>query len=484
MNRALSSFACLALLLAGTIVPAAIPAEAAPKVVKAVGTPLSVEVGKGQLVTLDHPATTVFVADPDIADVQVKSPTLVYVFGKAGGETTLFAVGDNDQVLVNMAVHVRYDAERVQQAIHQMVPHSAVSVNSIDDALVLEGTVYSAAEGDDVRRVAERFLPDPKLLVNKMRVDAANQVNLRVRVAEVSRSVIKDLGVNWENLFTPGAFAFGLATGNPVLSGLSGVVSSGGFLTRGAAPGATSLDTVNNISAGVHTKHADVNALIDALDKHGLITVLAEPNLSAVSGEPASFLAGGEFPIPVPQGLNQVTIDWKQFGVSLNFVATIGANNRINMHVRPEVSQLSNTGAVTIDSIQVPALTVRRADTTLDVASGQSFAIAGLLQNNVNQTISKFPWLGDVPVLGQLFRSESFQRNETELVIIVTPYIVRPVATANRLQSPTDGYMPSSDSQLLLYGDEYRRQPALKQGATPATRTGAGLIGPAGFEID
>lgn len=459
------------LALLGTFFLAMGPLTAASKVTAASGTPLVVAVGKGQLVHLDHPAASVFIADPDIADVQVKSPSLVYVFGKSGGETSLFAVSENDQVLANITIRVQYDVARVQQAIHQLVPRSAISVNSVDDSLVLEGTVYSAAEGDDIRRVAARFLSDPKQLVNNMKLEAPNQINLRVRVAEVSRNVVKELGFNWDNLFRAGNFAFGLATGHATT------------IARSIVPGSPTLDTANNLSGGFVAGHQDVNALIDALDKNGLITVLAEPNLTAVSGEPASFLAGGEFPIPVPQGLNQITIDWKKFGVSLNFVATIGANNRINMHVQPEVSQLSNQGAVVIDSIQVPALTVRRAETTVDLASGQSFAIAGLLQNNVNQTISKFPWLGDVPVLGALFSSDTFLRNESELVIIVTPYIVRPVAAANRLAAPTDGYVPSTDGQLLLYGDEYRRQ-APKQSPAPVTRSGAGLIGPVGFDLE
>jgi pilus assembly protein CpaC len=215
--------------------------------------------------------------------------------------------------------------------------------------------------------------------------------------------------------------------------------------------------------------------------------VLAEPNLTALSGEPASFLAGGEFPVPtssaLTNGIQQVTVEWKKFGVSLSFVATIGTGNRINLHVVPEVSELSNNGAVNIGGIQLPALTTRHADTTVDLASGQSFAIAGLLQNNVTQSLQKFPWLADVPVLGQLFRSESFRRQESELVIIVTPYVVRPVTSANRLQLPTDGYIAASDGDLVFTGAQYKPQ-ALKKGLAPVSRTGSSLIGPVGFDLD
>lgn len=472
------------LALAGALTLVLSPLAAAPKVINTTGAPLIVEVGKGQLVHLDHPAATVFVADPDIADVQVKSPVLVYLFGKSGGETTLYAVGENDEVVLNASVNVRYDIARVEEAIHQMAPHSAVAVHSIDDSLVLEGTVYSAAEGDDIRRVAQRFLPDPKQLVNRLKLEVPNQINIRVRVAEVSRAIVKQFGVNWDNIFQAGSAAAGLASGPNISSipGLSG--PDGSFLTRELSANGT--NTVNNLFAGGTIGNFRLSALIDALDNQGLITVLAEPNLTAVSGEPASFLAGGEFPVPVSStitnGVAQITVEWKKFGVSLNFVGTILNGSRISLRIMPEVSQLSTNGAVTINSITIPALTTRRADTTVEMASGQSFAIAGLIQNNVTQNLQKFPWLGDVPILGQLFRSDQFQRDESELVVIVTPYVVRPVATANRLQAPTDGFVPSSDKSLVLYGEEYKPQ-ALKAGAAPISRTGTGLIGPSGFDL-
>jgi pilus assembly protein CpaC len=253
------------------------------------------------------------------------------------------------------------------------------------------------------------------------------------------------------------------------------------FNTRTTVQGTQA--SVNNLFGGFQAGRTDVNVLLDALENQGLVTVLAEPNLSAISGEPASFLAGGEFPIPVPQGNNTISIDFKKFGVSLNFVATIASGNRINLHVQPEVSELSSSGAIQISGINVPALTTRRAETTIELSSGQSFAVAGLLQNNVNQNINKFPWLGDVPVLGTLFRSNSFQRGETELVIIVTPYIVRPTTTANRLLLPTDGYITPSDERQLLNGDMNRPQ-FQKQGTAPASRGGSGLIGPAGFDLE
>ena len=451
------------------------PAGAAPKVVAPAGAALQLEVSKGRLIRLDQPASSVFVADPDVADVQVKSPSLVYVFGKAAGETTLYAVGDGDQVLLNATVVVRHNIQRLEEAIHELEPRSAVNVSTVDDQLVLEGTVFSAAEGEDIRRLAARFVADPKQLLNKMRVNAPNQVNIRVRVAEMSRQTVKQFGFNWQAMFGVGNFVLGLATGRSFID------AAGNIITRAA--GQLSADTLNNANFGFNSGRTDVNALLDALENHGLINVLAEPNLSAVSGEPASFLAGGEFPIPVPQGNGTISIEFKKFGVSLNFVATIADGNRINLHVLPEVSQLSTSGAIQVSNITIPALTTRRAETTIELSSGQSFAIAGLLQNDITQNLDKFPWLGDVPVLGSLFRSTAFQHQESELVVIVTPYVVRPTDTANRLLTPSDGYAAPSDGRQILNGDVSRPQ-QLKQGTAPATRSGTGLIGPAGFDLD
>jgi pilus assembly protein CpaC len=238
--------------------------------------------------------------------------------------------------------------------------------------------------------------------------------------------------------------------------------------------------TTDNVLLGFGGKNVNVGLLIDALDTEGLVRVLAEPNLTAVSGTPATFLAGGEYPIPVPQALGVTTIEYKDYGVSLTFVATVLDGNRINLVVKPEVSQLTSQGAVTINGASIPALTIRRVQTTVDMASGQSFAIAGLLQNNTNQSISRFPGLGNLPVLGALFRSDSFERDETELVIIVTPYLVRPVN--GPLAAPTDGYTAPTDAARVFLGASYMTHPAGV--GSPISRSGGGLIGPGGFELE
>jgi len=452
----------------------AAPSHAQPAKVVATSSAIQVEVSKGKLIHLDRPAASVFVADPEVADIQVKSPSLIYIFGKAAGETSLYAVGEDDQVVLNAAVVVRHNLVRLEQAIRSLEPRSAVSVSTVDDSLVLEGTVFSAAEGEDIRRLAARFVPDPKQLINKMHVVAPNQVNIRIRVAEMSRNVVKQFGFNWDAAFKFGSFAMSLFTGRSFLDAAGNVIRT---TPLGAASPAY------NLFGAVHTKTVDANALIDALDEAGLIAVLAEPNLSAVSGEPASFLAGGEFPYPVAQQNNTITIDFKKFGVSLNFVATIVGEDRINLHVAPEVSQLDPTHQISVGGVSVPGLTTRRAETTLELGSGQSFALAGLMQNNSAQNLDKYPWIGDVPILGALFRSNAFQKSETELVIICTPYIVRPVSQPGRLQAPTDGYVSSSDESQVLNGTLYRPQYTRQQPA-PTSRTGTGLIGPAGFDLD
>ncbi|HTJ65710.1 MAG TPA: type II and III secretion system protein family protein [Alphaproteobacteria bacterium] len=451
-----------------------VPALAGAQVIGPASSQIGLEVGKGNLIRLDSPAASVFVADPKIADIQVKSPTLVYVVGKAPGQTTLFAVNEHDVVLANMGISVHFDETALRQDLKRFLPASNIDVSTANNTLVLSGSAASAADSESAKTIAARFAPDIEHIVNAMQVDAPNQVNLRVRIAEVSRDIIKQFGFNWgSGGYGPGHFQFGMATGRGALS-----TAAGGSLQ----PNVTESTSVDSLFAAFATQHMDLNVLIDALDNEGLVSVLAEPNLTAVSGAPASFLAGGEFPIPVPQGLNVTTIDYKKFGVSLSFVATITDGGRINLVVKPEVSELSTDGAIEIGGTTVPSLTTRRTETTVDLASGQSFAIAGLLQNNVTQNIQKFPGLGSVPVLGALFRSDKFERNESELVIIVTPYVVHP-SSDRRLAAPTDGYIAPTDGQRIIAGADYTPTLPPRRTAQPSTRPSHSLIGPVGFDL-
>lgn len=428
---------------------------------------MKIEVNKGRVIRLQRPAATVFVADPQIADVQVKSPTLVYVIGVQTGATTLYAVDSEENVLASVEINVVHNLSRLQAQIQSRYPDMPVKVSSVGNAIVLDGAVSSPVEADDIARLAKNFLPEKGELINRMNVTSPVQVNLRVRVAEIARSARKQLGFNWAVAGSAGSFTFGYEAINPfrVAQDVTPDVIAGRLLTGGL----------------------DVNVTIDALADEGLISILAEPNLTALSGETASFLAGGEFPILVPQGDFRVTIEYKPFGVSVAFTPTILNGKRVSMRVRPEVSELTQDGAIDFPFgdgvVQVPALRVRRAETTVELGSGQSFAIAGLLSNNTIQGVHKLPGLGDIPVLGQLFRSDDFQRNETELVIIVTPYIVRPAATPDVLARPTDGFAPPSDMERVVYGGLHRRAPEPGKASLVAP-DGSRVIGDIGFILD
>jgi pilus assembly protein CpaC len=435
---------------------------------------IQLELNKGRLIALDQAAASVFVADPDVADVQVKSPKLLYIFAKKPGETTLYTVDASDRVVEGWRVSVAHNLTLLREAIHNYVPNARVEVSSIGDAVVLQGVVRSPEMAENVRALAAR-LAGKDNIINRMAVRGPNQVNLRVRIAEVQRSVLKQIGVNWDALVSAGSFSFGLATGNPAIG-----AGLGGFGTRNFP--ALGTGNVDSIVGGLRTNRLNINSVIDALENEGLVTVLAEPNLTAVSGETASFLAGGEFPIPIAQQNNTITVQFKKFGVSLAFTPTLLNDGQISLKVRPEVSQLSTNGEVRFSGFAIPAITTRRAETTVELGSGQSFAIAGLLQNDINHSVRRLPGLGDLPILGALFRSDAFQRNESELVIIVTPYVVRPTSET-AMSTPTDGLTMPSDVERLKTAPLYVNKPVAEAPAVRGTE-GRRLVGPAGFNLE
>lgn len=435
---------------------------------------IDVELNKGRLISLEQPAASVFVADPEIADVQVKSPKLLYIFAKKPGETTLYTVDASDKVVEGWRVSVAHNLTLLREAIHTYVPEARVDVSSIGDAVVIQGVVRSAEMAENVRTLAARLAGNDNV-INRLSVRGPNQINLRVRVAEVQRSVIKQIGVNWDALLSAGAFSFGLATGNATAG-----TALGHFATRNAPTLGTG--NTDSIVSGFRKGNWNINSVIDALENEGLVTVLAEPNLTAVSGETASFLAGGEFPIPISQANNTVTVEFKKFGVSLAFTPTLLTDGEISLKVRPEVSQLSTNGEVRFNGFSIPAITTRRAETTVELGSGQSFAIAGLLQNDINHDVRRLPGLGDLPILGALFRSDSFQRNESELVILVTPYIVRPTSET-AMSAPTDGLTMPSDVERLKTAPVYVAKPMDDKPIVRGTE-GRRLVGPAGFNLE
>lgn len=438
---------------------------------------MRIEVNKGRLVRLDQPAASVFLADPAIADIQVKSPTLVYVFAKQAGETSLFAVDQNDELLANFRIAVTHNLSGLEQALRDYIPDAYIKASSLGDAVVLSGVVRSAQQAEDARSLASRLSGGDANVINRIAVKGPNQINLRIRVAEVQRTTLKRIGFNLDALLSVGSFAFALATGNAVTT--TGTMGDPTTEVRRTVSGAATDSLAGRYRGG----NVDVNGVIDALESEGLVTVLAEPNLTTTSGETASFLAGGEFPIPVPQDNNTVTIEFKKFGVSLAFTPTILNDGRINLRVRPEVSQLTSTGEVRVNGFLIPALTVRRAETTVELGSGQSFAIAGLIQNNVTHDIRRFPGLGDLPILGALFRSDGFRRNETELVIIATPYVVKPISDSRMVSVPTDGLVMPNDAERLGGGPLYRSQQQIGQ-ATPSMASGRRLVGSVGFTLE
>ncbi|WP_244443458.1 type II and III secretion system protein family protein [Bradyrhizobium sp. Ai1a-2] len=432
-----------------------VPSRAAPDGIS--GT-LNISLSLGKTIHLPAPAASIFIADPTIADYQAPSNKTVFVFGKKSGRTSLFALNDNGEALAELRVVVTQPIEDLRAMLKAQVGDYPIQVSYTPRGAILSGTAPNAEIVDTAKRVTEQFLGAGALVVNKIQVAGSLQVNLSVRVAEVSRGAMKELGVNLSAFGQSGPFTLGLVSGS---GGGSGAAKGGGTARIGFGAGNVNID-----------------AVLDAMAGERLASVLAEPNLTAMSGESASFLAGGEFPIPVLQDNRQVSVEFRHFGISLEFVPTVLSNNQINIRVKPEVSELSSQGAVSINGISVPALSTRRASTVVELGSGQSFTIGGLIRRNFNTDITTFPWLGDVPILGALFRSSSFQKEETELVIVVTPYIVRPGSNPSQMSAPTDRVGPPSDLGRTMTNALATRPPgrgAPRTGVLGAT-SGAGFI--------
>jgi pilus assembly protein CpaC len=427
-------------------------------------------VGEGQMLNLPRSVANVWVSAPDVADVYVQGPRQMNLFGKKAGEATVIATATDGSVVYGAKVRVNQNISSINEILHQAMPDSNISVTTVGQVAVINGVVASPEDASQAEMLVRAALnpgadvtkadaPLNIVPVNRLKVATPLQVMLKVRIAEMNRSAIKQIGVNLLSRDRSGGNILGsIGRGNPgtigTVPGAPGTIDP----STGLPAGSTSV-TFNNLAGGTtlglfgKILGLDVLGTLDLLQNDGVITTLAEPNLTALSGETASFLAGGEFPIPVSQALGAVTIEYKQYGVGLAFTPVVLADGRISMRVRPEVSQLSDAGSVKLNGFTVPALTTRRAETTVELGSGQSFMIGGLLQNSNSNSIEKAPFLGDIPVLGALFRSTKFQRNETELVIIVTPYLVRPVS--GQLATPADGYRAPDDVQLNALGQSF-----------------------------
>jgi len=440
-------------------------AASAFQVIPTSGEPLIIQLDQGTLVRLDQTPKAVVIANPAIADISIRSAKLMYVFGLKVGDTTMYAVDGHENVLFNITLRVVQNLSRVRETLAEVVPGGQIEVESLDNGILLTGAVATPAEAEDARRVVSEFSGKGVDIINHLQITAPDQVNLRVKVAEVSRTVVRNLGIDWNSAFNIGGFTFAA-------------------VTSGAATIPLALSTTsatNQLLIG----NGNTNALINALATEGLVTLLAEPNLTAVSGETATFLAGGQFPIPVPQssGANStVTVEFKNFGVSLGFTPTIIGGGRISLKVAPDVTQLDFTHTVTIAGSIIPSFIERNANTTVELASGQSFAIGGLIQNTGNISNQSVPGLGDIPVLGELFKSDQFTHDESELVIIVTPYIVTPVS--GKLAAPTDALIGPSGGGFVDAPQPMSAPVGSGTGSLVPQGQMGGLAGPAGFGVE
>ena len=421
-------------------------------------TTMQLDIGRGQLVNLPSAMSDVFVADDSIADVSVRSPTQLYVFAKGAGETNVYATNKAGTVVYATTVRVGQNINSVSSMLALAMPEAKITATTMNGLVLLTGTVANPDDAAEASDLVQAFVGDKVKVVTRLKTATPLQVNLQVRFAEVSRSFVKNIGMNLASSDSTGGFKFGVGQGRAFY----GQYAPGGPIGVGteASNNATTLKLPNSgtslFGAG-KLLGLDILGALDLGETVGQVSVLNTTNLSALSGETGSFLAGGEIPIPVSQGLGAVSVQYKQYGVSLAYTPTVLSDGRISLRVRPEVSQLSTAGAVTISNVQIPALTTRRAETTVELGSGQSFMIAGLLSNNHQNQIDKAPGIGDMPILGALFRSNGFKRDETELVIVITPYLVNPV-NGNDIRMPTDGYYsPSTLEQLGM--KESRRGP-------------------------
>ncbi|QEA17415.1 type II and III secretion system protein family protein [Novosphingobium ginsenosidimutans] len=461
-------------------------------------------IGKGQLVTIGGNMADVFVANDSVADVQVKSQRQLYVFGKAGGETTVYASNAAGDVIWSANVRVGSNIDSVDQMLRMAMPDAKVAVSTMGtNTFLLTGTIASPEDASEAKRLVEAFVGKEANVITRLKTATPLQVNLRVKFAEVSRSLVKQIGASLTSVDDSGGFKFGIGQGPAFkqvapsfVDPVTGLRQPMGPLAVGNNYKGDGYNIVNQAANGTTIAAAgrlfgmDVLGALDLGETLGLVTSLSEPNLTALSGETADFLAGGEYPIPISQGLGSTSVEYKRFGVSLAYTPTVLANGRISLRVRPEVSELSSQGSIQLNGFNVPALTVRRAETTIELGSGQSFMIAGLMGNNAQNTVKKMPGAGDLPILGSLFRSTNFQRGETELVIVVTPYLVNPV-DANDIKLPTDGYQNPTDIQRVFGNMENngksggtRPVPTAAPDGAPAPKVGELDTPPAAVPVD
>ena len=391
---------------------------------------LDVPMNRAVVVESDDPFAELSIANPNIADISSLSDRTIYVLGKSPGLTTLTLLDASGKLITNVNVRVAADVSEFKERLRQILPGEKIEVRTANDGIVLSGTVSSASRLQRALDLAERYAPER--VSNLMSVGGVQQVMLKVRFAEMQRTVSKALR---------SSVSFGNASGSNAATGSTGSLNSGTGLTgrQGAIAFNFGVDSLQ------------VNLLLEALEQKGVVRTLAEPNLSALSGQEAKFLAGGEFPIPVPDGDGVIALQFKPFGVEMNFIPRVVDGDLINLELRTAVSAIDSANSITTNSITVPAFSRREASTTVELRDGESFAIAGLVEDEFRDSNGQVPWLGDVPIIGALFRSAEYQREQSELVIIVSAHLVSPTR-GEALSLPTDRITPPSEAELFLFG--------------------------------
>ena len=445
---------------------------------------VTVTVGKSQDVRTGDTLVDVTVGDPDVADVNPLTDHTLSILGKKIGTTRVQVYSEGKKLVGIFDVEVTYDITRLTNEFKRRFPRSSLQASTVNGRIMLSGEVPDAATLDKAVVIARQFGPE---VINSVSVASPQQVMLEVRFIEISRTAGRELGVQWNRFggssianigaraqpgnlpVTPSGGSSTFSNPDVTSGGLNGPaneVMRSAAAAAGVISGASPFGFVvaRMVAGGVST-----DMLINALEQKGIARSLAEPNLVALSGDTASFLAGGEYPIPVASQLGQITVDYKKYGVGLAFTPTVLGHGIINMKIEPEVSSIDTTHTVAVSStVSVPALIVRRASTTVELRDGQSFVIGGLLQTNTQNQIEQLPWLGSVPVLGALFSSKSYQKNQTDLAIIVTPHLVKPARPGDLIKTPADDSLPPNDSDFFLLGKtEVSR--AETRGLTPAT---------------
>jgi pilus assembly protein CpaC len=426
-----------------------------------------VPINKSQILRVDTPYKDLLVGNPEIADVLALTDRSIYVLGKTIGSTSLTIYGSKKELLAIVDLVVSYDVAGLKAKLHEILPGERIEVRPSESAIIVGGMVSSAENLAQVLSVANHYAPGH--VTNLLKVEGSQQVMLEVRFAEVQRSVAKDIGVSNVLSYASNDFFFFADTFASVTN-TTGAVGPLPLTLTGTS------DFADFAAAGT-TGRWTIGAIFDFLETKGVVKTLAEPNLVVLSGDTASFLAGGEFPICVQQAgaaAGAITVEFKEFGVGLAFTPTVLGDGLINLSVAPEVSALDPdpTRTVTTECGPISSLVTRRANTTVELRDGQSLAIAGLITDDFNDTIIQYPWLGDIPVLGALFRSTEFEKRETELVVVVTPRLVKPVM-AGAIMAPTDTFVPPTEKDLFLYG----RLEDPSSGRAPAAVLGAGTGG-------